>query len=359
MEKICIVDTSFVTDNIGDEIIMDAVNEVVWALFPNAYISRVTSHEALSGRAREIIHKADWCFIGGTNLISSNMGPHSLWRVSEEDARIFRSTRTVLLGVGWNDYQAGVTPFTSRFLRIALSPTLIHSVRDQYTLEKLLSIGVQTISTSCMTTWNLTPSHCAEIPKAKARDVVATLTRWRQNPVSDKALLNNLRRLYRKVYVFHQQLEDAEYLDKLGFGDLPVAGATKKTYTHFLRHEDVDVVGTRLHGGIRALQEKKRALILAVDNRAAEISRDTSLPVIPRTEEDAIVNWIEGAPEISMQLPIGAIETWKKQFEEHVRSTHPLAPKARAPKPDWQSGVFGWEKLAKVRRAVWGRLPLA
>ena len=33
MDTIVIVDTSICTDNLGDEIIMDAVNEVVWELF--------------------------------------------------------------------------------------------------------------------------------------------------------------------------------------------------------------------------------------------------------------------------------------------------------------------------------------
>lgn len=53
---------------------------------------------------------------------------------------------------------------------------------------------------------------------------------------------------------------------------------------------DIDYVGTRLHGKIRVLNREKRAIILAVDNRAIEIANDTALPVVRR--EDIQKSWI-------------------------------------------------------------------
>jgi hypothetical protein len=43
---------------------------------------------------------------------------------------------------------------------------------------------------------------------------------------------------------------------------------------------DVDFVGARLHGGIRALQRGRRTLTIALDNRAREIAGDTGMPVV-------------------------------------------------------------------------------
>jgi polysaccharide pyruvyl transferase WcaK-like protein len=303
-----------------------------------------------------LIYRSDWCFIGGTNIISSKLNPYGLWRVSSEDARVFGSTRTVLLGAGWNDYQSVPSPFTSKFLRTALSHSIVHSVRDNYTREKLFQIGIGAVGTSCMTTWGLTPSHCLEIPKRKAQSVVTTITEWRKEPEADKMLLALLKRHYRKVYFFPQQESDAAYLDQLGYGDLPLASTTSQGYTEFLRNEDVDFIGTRLHGGIRALQTKRRALILAVDNRAAEISRDTGLPVVARTDEAAITDWIEGGRPTTLDLPVAAIEEWKAQFRGATGNAQPAPVKAPRPKPDWKRAPLGWELVKKVQRATWGRM---
>jgi hypothetical protein len=78
---------------------------------------------------------------------------------------------------------------------------------------------------------------------------------------------------------------------------------------------DIDYLGTRLHAGIRALQNKKRTLILAVDNRAIEISKDTNLPVVPRNDWESITSWIESAYETRIRLPWSNIDKWKSQFQ--------------------------------------------
>ena len=46
--------------------------------------------------------------------------------------------------------------------------------------------------------------------------------------------------------------------------------------------ENIDYVGTRLHAGIRALQHKKRTIIIGIDNRAIEKAKDFNLTVIDR-----------------------------------------------------------------------------
>ena len=51
-------------------------------------------------------------------------------------------------------------------------------------------------------------------------------------------------------------------------------------YDNFLKKHEVDFIGTRLHGGIRALQHKRRSIIIGIDNRATELNRDFNLPVV-------------------------------------------------------------------------------
>ena len=73
-------------------------------------------------------------------------------------------------------------------------------------------------------------------------------------------------------------------------------------------------MGTRLHAGVRALQHKKRTLILSVDNRANEIAKDTNLPVISRDNLAAIASWINSKYETKIKIPVDNINQWKNQF---------------------------------------------
>lgn len=314
MDTIAIVDTSICTDNLGDEIIMDAVNSVVAELFPDAYAFRVPSHEALSDRTRKFIRQANWCFIGGTNLLSSNITPHGLWRLDQAGANAYGSTRTVCLGTGWNDYMAAATPLARNLLQTSLFRDVTHSARDSYTQKHLEQIGRTAISTSCPTTWNLTPEHCSTLPTTRSNAVIFTLSAWRPDVEADRAFVETLRRHYKTVWFFPQMQDDYAYFQKFGWTDIKVVAATTQAYTHFLENEDVDFVGTRLHGGIRALQKGRRALILAIDNRAAEINRDTGLPVLQRNNQAGIAAWLEREEPIMLNLPQGAIQRWKDQF---------------------------------------------
>jgi len=326
METIALIDTSICSDNLGDEIIMDAVNETIEGLFPSAYIVRVPSHEALSERTRKFVLDASYCFIGGTNLLSSNITPTGLWRLDRAAADAYGSTRTVCLGTGWIDYKPAVAPRTRKLLQTALSGTLTHSVRDTYTKAHLENVGLKVLSTSCPTTWSLTPDHCANFPHSRASAAILTLTAWRADIESDRRIIDLLRRQYRKIYFFPQMQEDYNYFRSFGFDDIKMLGTTLNAYNKFLENEDVDFVGTRLHGGIRALQRRRRALILAVDNRATEIGRDIGLPVLQRTDVRGIESWLEGADQISLRLPEVEIEKWKSQFREVSQDSNGVSP---------------------------------
>ena len=85
-------------------------------------------------------------------------------------------------------------------------------------------------------------------------------------------------------------------------------------YDKLLRNHDVDFVGSRLHGGIRALNFKRRSLIIGVDNRALEINKDTNLPFIDRSRIEDIEKWVNRSFETEINLPYDNINEWKAQF---------------------------------------------
>ena len=80
--------------------------------------------------------------------------------------------------------------------------------------------------------------------------------------------------------------------------------------------DNLDYVGSRLHGGIYALRHGKRSLILAVDNRALEIHKDTNLPVIPREATDGLAEIINSEWATEINLPQEAIDQFINQFKK-------------------------------------------
>ena len=81
--------------------------------------------------------------------------------------------------------------------------------------------------------------------------------------------------------------------------------------------ETIFYVGTRLHAGIHALNQKVRTIILAVDNRATEMGKDFNLPVIQRTQvEEKLQIMIQSTWRTKISIPKENIQKWKMQFKE-------------------------------------------
>ncbi len=347
MRTITVVDTSYSTNNIGDEIIMDAVNRTVLELFPDAYVYRVSSHEPLSARSHGLIREADLCFVGGTNILSSKIGPRNLWRVSLADADQFALTPTVTLGTGWERRTEDISSFSEKFLKRSLSPHLLHSVRDSFTKAQLDKIAIGSVNTSCPTTWSLTPEHCRGIDSTKSKAVLFSHTAWLPGQEADGQLMRVLLDSYDQLYFFSQMREDLDYAKSVAWDEkISIVPPNLKAYDAFLKDTQVDYVGSRLHGGIRALQHGRRALILAVDHRAREIASDTGLPVIARDDIAATRAWIEEAPPLRIRLPEAAITAWKQQFRDPGLDSRLAETGARKARPR-QSG-FG--RLRHLRR---------
>ena len=228
----------------------------------------------------------------------------------------FRLKNVILLGVGWWQYQQNPNLYTKLLLKRVLHKTKYHSVRDNYTREKLISAGFENVlNTSCPTAWSLTDEVIDQIPQIKACDVITTVTSYNKNWSNDRDIIELLLRNYQNVFFWSQGKGDKEYVKRLS-SKINIIPSTLTAYDQFLEnHDDLDYIGTRLHGGLRALQKRKRSLILSIDNRAAEIAKDTNLPSIHRSNISAVENWIYSNERIDLQLPYDFINKWIAQFE--------------------------------------------
>lgn len=237
------------------------------------------------------------------------------WDLRKTD--MFRIHDLVLLGVGWWQYQPEPNLYTKTLLKKILSTQVIHSVRDGYTEKMLKSAGIHNVlNTGCPTMWGLTPEKVNRVPTHKGKNVVTTLTKYMQDDELDKYLLDVLLANYENVYVWLQAIEDYNQLQRMGYGKRVQAIApTLEAYNTLLKNEEIDYIGTRLHGGIHALNNEKRILIIAVDNRAKEISKDTNLPVIDREKvKERLESMINGSWKTKTELPTDNINRWKAQF---------------------------------------------
>ena len=314
--NICLFDTSVSTENLGDFIIMDAVREQCLELFSGDMILNVPTHEKISKPSFDIARKSDIKLVGGTNLLSSNMLHYNQWKINIFDS--FRMSGICLFGVGWWQYQNKPDFYTRCILKNVLSDQVLHSVRDDYTKDMLAKIGITNIlNTGCPTMWRLTEEHCSAIPEAKAENVVFTITDYNRDAEADTKLVRLLNDSYDTVYFWPQGSSDLEYLQSLELKDVNIQllSPNLESYNQILNVESIDFVGTRLHAGIRALQHKKRTIIIGIDNRAAEKARNFNLPVVMRSNIDDLGSQIHGNFKTKISIPHESIIKWKSQFK--------------------------------------------
>lgn len=315
MKTVSIVDTTISSFNLGNEIIMDSVNNVINELFPESFLFRIPWEGKLSAKSLRYMAESDFTFFGGTNSLSSHLLRYKQHGFRLKDLLTFRSL--VSLGMGWWSYQNKPDFYSGFFWRTLLSNSCMHSVRDEYTKTMLASIGIKnTLNTSCPTTWSLTESHCAGIPKSKSENVVTTLTDYNPSLDQDKKMLEVLFDSYKSVSIWLQGHKDILRFKSLlsSFPDIRLIPPKLSLYDKFLLENQCDYVGTRLHGGIRALQQSRRAIIIYIDNRALEISKDINLNVCARGDLDSISNFANSSIETNINLPTDNIRLWKDQF---------------------------------------------
>ncbi len=312
-----LIDTSVASDNVGDEIIVEAVKAVLKPLFAGCYISTSSGHDGLGVFGRELVAGADLAILMGTNALSprdQTAARRFVWTVAPEDRAVLAG-KVVLCGVGANRAFETVEPKQVDLLQQVLSRHYRHSVRDGLGLEILRQCGVAGVNTSCPTLWRYLDAP-AVVPAGKAGGVVFTLTRHRPDP-ADAVMVQMLKRLYAQVWFWPQQPRDLGYLQEIaGLDGIQALPANLAAYDAHLATHAVDVVGTRLHGGIRGLSHGRRVLIVAIDNRAAEIGRETGLPVMLRQDVVAqMERRLTGEWTTALALPRADIAAFLAQFQ--------------------------------------------
>lgn len=315
---VALFDTSVATENIGDFIIMDAVRLELSALLERHQTFTLPTHDFIGKIGRNMLRRADFSVIGGTNILSSHLREYRQWKFGLLDLPLLRDV--LLMGVGWWQYQESPDRLSALFYRRVLSTKMLHSVRDSYAEQKLRSIGINNvINTACPTMWRLQPDHCRQIPAQKAPQVIFTITDYKPDLERDRTLISQLLDCYQRVHFWPQGSGDLRYLSELidvKATQINILAPSLEVFNSTLSSGSIDYVGTRLHAGIRAMQLKVRTLIVSVDNRATEKQRDFGLPVIEGSQVGVVAELQRQDRTTVIRLPQEAIDLWRSQFQQ-------------------------------------------
>ncbi|MEO7923153.1 MAG: polysaccharide pyruvyl transferase family protein [Chitinophagaceae bacterium] len=311
------------SSNLGDLIISEHNIRLLASLFPGTDLIRLSSHSFLDKKQRELVKNSQFSFVGGSNLLYSDMITYRQFLLRKGKLLwLFPGIKQlILLGVGWGpDQNNKINWRTKQLYRNILYTSYAHSVRDHFTSHKLeKEVAIKTINTSCVSMWGL--NGVSTVLNFRSSKCLFTLTDHKQDPINDDKLITLLLEHFQNLYFFPQGSGDLAYI-----GSLDSYKKNKERFTllqhsypvfnDFAGREDFVYIGTRLHGGIQALNKKRKALILAVDNRAGEIAKDTNLPVIRRDEYGKIRQWLNGEDVFGkpVTIPLEKIKQWKEQF---------------------------------------------
>ena len=318
MKKIIKYNPMISSLNLGDSIIVDSINNELGKIFDNNFIVDISSHLPVNYIFTQLLQNADYKFVCGSNLLSGKLNnPFSKqWGISFWNAK--KLGPAVLVGAGWQRYNDNPNCYTKAVYKKILSKEYNHSVRDEYTERQLRKCGIKNvIVTACPTMWKFTPDFCKQVNVKKANNVVTTLTDYNKNIESDRKFINTLLENYDKVYFWVQGYNDNEYIDEITDSSKIVKIAPSlKAYDDVLNYDDIEFVGTRLHAGIRAIQHKKRSLIVSIDNRAKELNKTCNINIIDRENIDSLKEYVYSDIKTEIRIPTEQIELWKGQFEE-------------------------------------------
>ena len=310
---ISIFDTSIAAYNTGNQIIMDAVNLEIRDIFKEHFLVQLPV-EDIKTNVRRYNSLSYISFLGGTNILNSDIRNYRQWDLSFHNILVLKNI--VLMGCGWFQYEnIKITCYTKWAFNRVLSHQYVHSVRDTYTKEKLSSIDISSINTGCPTLWRLTNQITEKIPQKKAKRVIITLTDYNCDQERDRYLLDTCCKEYEQDYYFAQGTGDIQYLKDLGYAHkVTLLSPQLPCYNEILSQGNIDYIGTRLHAGIRALQNSVRSFIIGIDNRAIEMANDFCLPVLNQHNLSELTTLINKDYSLDLTIPFENINQWRAQF---------------------------------------------
>ena len=322
MENILLMDTSVATLNKGDEIIMRCVKSELDFLLKDKFVLNLPTHLSpfhsyqiwRNSRRVQYYKNCRFKFVCGTNLLVPNMLTHfPQWNLNIFNYGAVKDCILVGVGKGAGDK---TNIYTTKLYQNLLNHEYIHSARDERTKDYLESMGLKALNTGCVTMWMLTPEFCKTIPTQKARNVVFTLTYRAKPDERDQQLIDILNENYENVYFWVQGVDDYSYLHNFkNIEKINIVPATVDAYENVLNMDDIDYVGTRLHAGVFAMRHAKRAVIIAIDERAREINKCNNLNCIEKDEISKLPEILNGEIKTNIIMPFEKIEKWKAQFK--------------------------------------------
>lgn len=323
MKKNILFDTSCGSQNMGDYIICDSVEREMSEIFNNNFLVKYATHTPVThfyqNNKRNPIYKycieANYKFLAGTNIIQYHMlRPWANLNVNIFNYEPYKNL--ILVGAGINPNRKNMDIYTKLLYKKMLNKEIIHSVRDEKTKQVLEKLGLKAINTGCATLWMLTEEFCKTIPQSKSNNVIFTLTDYCQDKEKDQFLIDVLNKNYEKVYFWVQGSEDLEYFNTFkNTQNIIVVGPSLNEYKKVLKNNDIDYVGTRLHAGIFAMQNRKRSIILIVDNRARDMKKTYNIVAIERNNIKQLEEMINSKIDTNINVNEKLILKWKKQFE--------------------------------------------
>ena len=326
MENLLVLDTSFASMNKGDDIIMECVREEIKPFMEKMYELNLPTHIApfhwyqvlRDSTYVKMFRNCKYKFVGGSNLLI----PHLLTHFPQWNINLFNyqpMKGCILVGVGAGQGAEGSIDWYSKYIYThMLNREYYHSMRDERSKLYAERLGLKALNTGCVTMWKLTPEFCKTIPTQKSNKVVFTLkSKPVQDPL-DQKLINILLRNYNEVFFWPQSIYDYDYFH--GFKEINtinVIQPTKQAYDNYLTSNDTDYVGIRLHGGVYAMRHKRRAIIIAIDERARAINEKNHLNCIEKDNLEDLEGMINSNLPTEVKMDYETINKWKSQFREY------------------------------------------
>jgi hypothetical protein len=311
------------SDNLGDIIIYDSVRSVLDELFPGEEVIRISTHQYLTKKEKQLINSARLSFVGGTNLLSSDI--RHFPRLSPEKRKGFYFfpgfKNVILLGVGWSAYQQPMDWASKIYYKNILRKGIQHSVRDIYSMEQMNRSGFRNmLHTSCPSTWQIDTKFVNEF-NPNYKKVLLMLTNYAANEEADNKLIELILNTGDpEIYFFPQSSGDTDYLKilaayKKNSSRFTILGHDLADFYRLLSSVNLNYIGNRLHGGIKCLSQGHPSMIIGIDNRAIEMGKSINLNVVDRNDTENLRRWLQNdGPTAAIKLPIEEIKSWKKQF---------------------------------------------
>ena len=326
MKNVLLFDTAIATSNVGDEIILASVKKGLDPILSKSAVYRLGTHvENFSPLQMLISHdkvkffseKMDYKFICGTNLLVPNLRRiFPQFMLNPFNKSLYKDA--ILVGVGKHSNYKKLRRLAKYLYLKTLSKKYYHSVRDEATKQIVEEMGFKAINTGCPTLWEFTKEKCASIPQGKAENVIFSVSGYlpQQNPVADLKMIKTLKKNYSSLYAWIQTYKDEDYLKSLI--DIEKEGISciysLDAFAQMLDTAKYDYVGTRLHGGIFALQHNCRSIIISIDHRAEGFHESNNIPILRRQDIDNLDALINSNIITDIRIDTTAINQFLSQF---------------------------------------------